>query len=420
MTARKDYEIINEMYVNVQSDNQISDIYIQQFSDCLDEVYQCLNKPEYLTEGVFGAGTRLKDRASAMLSGAGQALKNVPLAARAAVTGNTSGIQNPAHAARMTKVNNVMSRFNRDIQSLMPDISSQYPEIAAQIDQLNNTITGMGQQQQTPGTKPAGNTATTTGTTTSSTGGNPNAANLSAGGGGEMDGSFKSDSGNGLNLGGNSTTDVSTTNTGDTTTNTGDTTTNTGDTTTNTGDTTTNTGDNSTDNTQKQVQDPEGLSSTDDLLNISNDKLSGNGEDTPDVANPTFPTTPTDDTQKAGDDTSGETIPSSPSSGNSMQSIQMLAGQLRGAKESGDEQLANQIAKDILNFSNSSVHGAEADNVKLAAKQVLKKYGQQQYQGLNEAIDQLLHAIESLLTEKRVKRHDKWVRTSLMPGFMRK
>lgn len=419
MTARKDYELIHEMYSTVQSDNQISDIYIQQFSNCLDEAYQCLNKPEYLTEGVFGAGTRLKDRASAMLSGAGQALKNVPLAAKAAVTGNTAGIKNPAHAARMTKVNNVMNRFNRDIQSLMPNISTQYPEIATQIDQLNNTITNMGQQQQTPGASTTGTSTATTGTATNTTqtGGNPNAASS-----GDMDGSFRSDGGNSLNIGGgtktqNNTTDNTVTNN---TTNTTDN--SVGNTDNSVGDTT----NNNVDNTQNPPKDPEGLPSTDDLLKTSNDKLSNSGDDSTgddnlDVANPTFAASPTD--KPSTGEPEAEAKPegdSSPSSHNSMQSVQMLAGQLRSAKESGDTELANQIANDILNFSNSSVHGAQADNVKMAAKQVLKKYGQQQYQSLNEAIDQLLHALDTLLTETKVRRSDKWVRSSLMPGFMRK
>ena len=82
--------------------------------------------------------------------------------------------------------------------------------------------------------------------------------------------------------------------------------------------------------------------------------------------------------------------------------LNKYATQLKDAQASGDTQLINQIANDIINYTSNSTHGDQASNVKMAAKQLLKRSNLPQAgsRQLNDSVQALLVAMESLLNEE--------------------
>jgi len=140
------YRILSEQYDLIRK----SQLFNEQVHS-LEQILQGITQEIKLNEGIAGSGTRMKDRLSGAASQAGAMMKNVGAMSKGVTQGEIGDLTDPQAAARQKKINNVIGRFNRDINALVPDLANQHPELSDVIGQLNQTAQ---QPSPTAGTPP--------------------------------------------------------------------------------------------------------------------------------------------------------------------------------------------------------------------------------------------------------------------------
>lgn len=140
------YRILSEQYDLIRK----SQLFNEQVHS-LEQILQDITQEIKLNEGIAGLGTRMKDKLSGAASQAGAMMKNVGAMSKGVTQGEIGDLTDPQAASRQKKINNVIGRFNRDINALVPDLASQHPELNDVIGQLNQTAQ---QPSPTAGTPP--------------------------------------------------------------------------------------------------------------------------------------------------------------------------------------------------------------------------------------------------------------------------